>query len=138
MPDEPNTTYFQLLGHEHHISCVEFTLYMGLYDHEYTTTGEYQHHHFFPCLGECDNHHWRRLSTDSSNFTPNASKASSLQSLTLLFVHTLLSGTVTGRSGNTGTITRQELYYLLSMADNYPYHLGFVLTMSFHHQATNP
>lgn len=78
------------------------------------------------------------LSSGSINFIQNVSKASSLQSLALHFVHYLLNCTVIGRNDSTSTVTIQELYYLLSMADNYLYHPGLVLTRSFHHQATNP
>lgn len=37
-----------------------------------------------------------------------------------------------------GVITWLEFYYLQSMADNVPYHLGIVLAKSIHHLATEP
>lgn len=111
---------------------------MGLYDKEYTITNEYRNLHSFPPLGEPQDHCWRRISTSSKIFTPSISKSSSFKSPALVFVHTLLNGTVIGSGDSTGVISRHEFHYLLSMVDNVPYHMGFVIAVALHHQAIDP
>lgn len=64
--------------------------------------------------------------------------ASSVRSLVLRVIHMFLSGTVTWRSDSTRVINWHKFHCLLSMADNIPYHMGFVLATVFHHQATDP
>lgn len=58
--DEPNAINFWLHRHEYHLSYMEFTLFMGHYEEEYTTIDEYHQLHYSPILGETQGHHWER------------------------------------------------------------------------------
>lgn len=35
--DKSNGVHFQLIGHEYHLSYIEFLVYLGLFDHGYIT-----------------------------------------------------------------------------------------------------
>lgn len=50
--DDPNAINLKLHGHEYHLSYIEFALFMGLYDKEYTTTNEYLQLYSYPSFSE--------------------------------------------------------------------------------------
>lgn len=128
---------FQLLGLEYHFSYTELALQMGLYTFEYISSTESRTLIFSPPLGECQCTRWKWLYDYGLLFRPSLTSATMLKSPALQVVHTLLSGTIIGRSHAVDYISSTEFKYLLSMVDRTPYHLGVVIVESFHHQATD-
>lgn len=62
----------------------------------------------------------------------------SLRLPTLRFFHALISGKVTKRGDTTEAIGHCEFDYLLSISDNIPYHMGYVIVTTYFQQATDP
>lgn len=134
--DNPLTIHFQLRGQEYHLNYTDLALLMGISTPEYTVIEEYRYLISSPPLGEGQRTQWRRLSDCGLLFRPSLTASTTLKSPALLVIHVLLSGTITGWIRYTNTITSAEFKYLLNMGDRTPYHLGFVIADSFHHQAT--
>lgn len=110
---------------------------MGIYTHEYSTTEEYHKLISSQSLGEGQHTRRRRLSDCGPLLRPSFTASTTLKSPALRFIHTLLSGTITGWIRGTNFINFSEFKCLLSMGNGTPYHLGFFIINSFHHQATN-
>lgn len=70
------------------------------------------------------------------DYDPHLSKSSTLRSPTLRVINALLTGMVMDWGFSTGTISRHDFVYLLSMADGVPYHLRYVISTTLHHKAT--
>lgn len=92
---------FQIHGRSYRISYGKFALQMGLYDEEYTRTLKYENLHFHRPWGDPSMHCWHYLRTDYLDIDPRRSKVSTLKSSILRVLHTLISGTVTGRGYST-------------------------------------
>lgn len=110
---------------------------MGIYEQNYKLTEEYHNLLSLPQLWESHFARLSRLSNCARPFRPRVTTASVLKSPALWIVHPLFGGTITGRNPYTYNITTIEFQYLLSMIDKTPYHLGFIIANSFHHQATD-
>lgn len=111
---------------------------MGLYDKDFTATNEYQNLRSFQPLGDPRIHSWRRISNGGGFYKPQISKVSFLKSLALRFVHALLSGTISRKGDSTGVIGWHDFDYLLSMSNNVPYHVRFVVATALDHRPLTP
>lgn len=50
--DESHAVHLQLMGQDYYLSYIDFTLFMGIYDREYTLTDEYRNLLSSPHLGK--------------------------------------------------------------------------------------
>lgn len=108
-----------------------------IYTPEYTVTNEYHNLLSSPPLGESQHTRWRTLSDYGHMFKPSITKSTNLRSPALRVIQALLNGTISGWNRCINNITITKFKYLMSMVDRTPYHLGYVITDSFHHQETN-
>ena len=77
------------------MSYTQFAIYIGLYTNEFMDSQEYQELQvdFNPSFILA--HYWRRISKDL-NYEPSRSKASTLESPTLRYIHKLLVHMISG------------------------------------------
>lgn len=110
---------------------------VGIYNAKFTQTPAYDSLLIARPPGEPQEDCWRWLSMYQS-YDPRRSKAISLHSPFLRYIHSLLSHIVTGQGGSTRAINRRDFEFLLSMVKGFHLHLGHEVAHSIHHQGTNP
>lgn len=80
---------------------------------------------------------WRWLNT-SPTYDPRQTKATTLRTLTLQYIHFVLSHTLTGHGDSTGVINHHNFDFLLSMMDGFYLHLSYEVVVSISNQGTDP
>lgn len=132
-----DTIQFQAFGNIHKMSLTKFAIHFGLYDEAFTQTPEYNTLLIERPADEPMETCWSRLST-SGDYDPRRTKATSLRSPSLRYIHYLLSHILTGKRDSTGVVSRKDFDYLLSVVNGFRLHLGYQIAIAMHHQATDP
>jgi len=128
---------FQAFGAMHKMSLTEFSIHLGLYNADFTRTPEYDALLTSRPPGESMVAAWRRIGK-TKEYDPRQTKATSLVSPAVRYMHYMLSHTITGRGDSTGVVSLRELDMLMSMVDGFHLHLGFEVAYYIHRQGTNP
>lgn len=112
---------FQAFGMMHRMSLTDFCIQLGLYDAEFTRTPTYDALQISRLGGESLEDAWRQLSTNPT-YDPCRTKATTLRSPTLKYIHFILSHTLTRRNDSIGVISCGDFNFLLNMIDGF-YHI---------------
>lgn len=121
----------------HRMSLTDFCIQLGLYDAEFTRTPTYDALQISRLGGESLEDAWRQLSTNPT-YDPCRTKATTLRSPTLKYIHFILSHTLTRRNDSIGVISCGDFNFLLNMIDGFYLHLGYEVAVSILHQGTDP
>lgn len=120
-----NTIQFQVFGTLHQMSLIEFSIRLGIYDAEFTQTLVYDSLLISRSIRESQEFAQWRLSTDPT-YDPRLSKATTLRSHALRYIHIILSQTLTGHGDSTSIVSFLALRYinfLLSILYGFQLHL---------------
>ena len=123
-PNDSTAVSFRLYGVSHQMSFGEFGRHCGFYSRDFMIIEEYRSSIFFPPPEPEIQRFWTQISTESS-YRTNLSKASKVKSPALRYLHNLLAHSISGRSQSTGSMTRQDLFYLYCIVERVHCHLGF-------------
>ena len=109
------------------MSHTQFAVYIGLYTDELVDSQDYHklQVNFAPMFILA--HYCRWISRDS-NYELMRSEASMLESPTLHYIHKLLVHTISRRRDSMGVVSTRDLFYLCSIRERIPIHLGHTLS----------
>lgn len=96
---------------------MEFSLFLGLYDSEFTMTWAYDQLLIDYPLGEMAAEVWNH-SFSVKNYEPGLTKASCIVSPALCYIHAVMVQSFAGRANSQGVVERHELLYLYSMTEH--------------------
>ena len=110
------------------MSYTQFSIHMGLYLNEYMDSQDYQDLQvdFAPMFILA--HYWRKINQEH-NYEAIRSKALTLWSLTLKYLHKLLVHTIGGQGDSIRMVMNKDLFYFYNMwwereRERVPIHLG--------------
>lgn len=104
---------------------------------EFTRTPEYDALLISRPTGEYLEDAWRQLSTTPA-YNPNLTKATTLLTPALQYIHFVLNHTLTGRGDSAGVVSHRDFDFLLSMVDGFHLYLDYEVAISISHQGTDP
>lgn len=132
-----DTVQFQVFGALQRMNLIEFSIRMGIYDAEFIRTPTYDALLVVRPGEESQEDCWQWLSMDS-RYDPQRSKATSLRSPVLRFIHSLLSHTLTGHGYSIIVVNQRDFKFLLSFVGSFHLHLRQEPVLSIYHQGTDP
>lgn len=117
------------------MSLIEFLVHLGLYDSELTQTPAYDELLISRPPGDSVKKAWSQLSTVAI-YDPNWTKATTLRSLLLRYIHYFLSHSLTGCGNSNEVVSCHNFDFLLSIVDGFHLYLGYEVAVSITHQGT--
>lgn len=114
------------------MSLIDLSIHLGLYDAELIQTLEYNLLLISLLAGGSLEDALSLLST-SPTYDPHGTKATILHTMTLQYIHFLLSHTLTWHADSTRVVSHRDFDFLLSMMDRFYLHLGYEVTVSISH-----
>lgn len=109
---------FQVYGKLWWMSLTDFFNRLWLYDAEFTRTPAYDSLLISKPIGESQEDTWRRLNTDPA-YGLCQSKASTLHSPALRYIHCMVSHTLIGQGESARVVSQRDFDFLLSMLDGF-------------------
>ena len=124
--DIPGLIEFRVGGRWHHLSYTQFSVHMGLYTEEFVSSPAYRQ--LATCFPrrESMSAYWWQVSR-GPEYAPTRSKGSTLRSPVLRYMHRLLAQSINARRDSPGVVGEHDLFYLYSMRERYPIHLGYAV-----------
>lgn len=71
-------------------------------------------------------------------YDSHRTKATTLRSLALWYIHCILSHTLTECGDSTGVVSYRDFDFLLSIVDEFHLHISYEVAISIAHHGTNP
>ena len=108
------------------MSYTQFAIYIGLYTDEFVDSQDYHELQVNFTVAFILAHYWRQINKDL-NYELMRSKASTLESSAFCYIYKLLVHTINGCVDSMGVVSIRDLFYLYSMREKIPIHMGHAL-----------